>query len=200
MLFPTWMEPRQWRRWHSEVSPAFLKPQQGVFLSAGAVISACFSFPVHPSTTTAQAHVSLKDLVQKLDKKCLEFVSAIATLSRNSLFHHHGVKFLPAQRFNVEPFQLFPGGIVENGLWGLAGDFLEDSFVEFRLEVLEYECLHIREPVQSSSGAGLDDALLNVVLQIVELHAILTLRLVLLCPGGDQRDHHQGRGGRGGGW
>merc|ERR1719186_1953607 len=183
MLLSTWLESRQWRRRHREVCPAFLKPQQGLFLSAGAVISACLTSLLIPPLPRLKHNVSHKDLVQKLDKKCLKFVSAIAALSWNSLLHHHGVKFLPAQRFNVEPFQLFPGGVVENGLWGLAGDFLKDSFVEFRLEVLEYECLHIREPVQSSSGAGLDDALLDVVLQIVELHAILTLRFVLLGPG-----------------
>ena len=80
--------------------------------------------------------------------------------------------------------------LVEEGhLWALAGDLLELRVEVLVLEVLVDERPDLGELVQSSSGARLDDGLVDGV--VLPLLPILPLHLVLVSPDNQQEAAQQ---------
>merc|ERR1719186_2377140 len=110
-------------------------------------------------------------------KLLLGFTSLFPTadLAGNSFLQHELVKLVPIQVFYAHSFHLFALFIIENGLWCFTSNFFEFGILEFCLKILEDECLHLREPIKSSSRTGLNDTLPHGVAHVVEHDSVLSL-------------------------
>ena len=130
--------------------------------------------------------------------------------SKNQIIHTYKVVtyvffYIPVKFFKIDSLKLFTRLSVENGYRRGSWDFFKNGSLVFWLKVPVYEVLHIGELkkrimgwflgfslvhlVQTSSGAWLDDALVDGV--VLPLLAILALHLVLLRPHHEQEAAQQ---------
>jgi len=98
-------------------------------------------------------------------------------LSWDAFGYKQLVQFVPSILFDVEILQLLARLVVEVHDGGLARDLLELSALVLASQVSVDEVLHLRELVQTSPSAGLDNTSIDSI--VLELYSVLPLGLIL---------------------